>query len=143
MEEKHTVSEGGFDKLPASDKIRLLLSQFGISKVIPPNPSFQTENTYASQFSPIEMPLNDLIQLAQDSNWVDGPHALTEIRNGITHPKKKKREKVYQASFEAKYEVANLGLWYLELVLLAMFNYQGNYENRLLINAPPQPVPWS
>jgi hypothetical protein len=44
------------------------------------------------------------------------------------------------------YEASDLGLWYLELVLLAIFGYQGPYINRLQKvhqNGETEPVPWS
>jgi len=146
VEREKTLSEAGFDKLPPSDKIRLLLSQKGIPKDIPPTlPLEQDENTFAAEISPRKIDLDYLIQLAKRYQWQDGPHALTEMRNGIIHPKKQKRTQIYQATSEAKGEVAELGLWYLELVLLAIFNYQGIYRNRLARKNDSfrNPVPWS
>jgi hypothetical protein len=40
-----------------------------------------------------------------------------------------------------------LGMWYLELVLLRLFDYEGTYSNRLVregwIGDEVQPVPWA
>lgn len=149
VEREKTLSETGFDKLPASDKIRLLLSQVRIPKDIPPTlPLEQDEDTFARKFFPRKISLDHLVQLVKQNKqnqWQDGPHALTEMRNGIIHPKKQKRTKIHQATLNAKLEVAELGLWYLELVLLAIFNYQGIYRNRLARTTDSfrNPVPWS
>jgi hypothetical protein len=97
----------GFDKLPASDKIRLLLSQFGIPLKIPPQKSSVSHNTVLSSSRPTPDPIKDLVKLAKSSNWTDGLHAFTEMRNGIVHPEKKNRQKIYKASSEAKLDTSN------------------------------------
>ena len=126
VEKEKTVSKKEFDKLPASDKLRKLFSQFSIPLEIPCSNNV----------------LNDLRQLASESNWKDGSHALTAMRNAIVHPETKKRNQIYSATFEAKIGNAHLGLWYLELTLLAMFKYQGSYANRLE-KGNLEVVPWS
>ncbi|WP_434685915.1 hypothetical protein [Pseudanabaena minima] len=55
------------------------------------------------------------------------PKAITEVRNKLTHLEQK--EKVHPKSIRK--EAWRLSLWYLELVLLDLFNYQGVYKNRL------------
>ncbi len=130
VEKELTVSPEGFDKLPASDKLRLLLSKFRIPLQIPR--------------VPLASPLADLAKLSLSSRWLDGPHAFTEIRNGLIHPKK--RQKISDAPSEAKIDACDLGLWYLELVLLCIFNYQGSYASRLprlCWNGETEPVPWA
>ena len=129
VEKDKNLSEIGFDKnLPASDKLRILFSKLGIPMEIPSSSNL----------------LSDLREMASqnDCNWMDAPHAFTEMRNGIVHPKTKKRNKIYHAPGYAKLGTAFLGLWYLELVLLAMFKYQGCYANRLE-NQNLEVVPWS
>lgn len=143
VEEKAVITSTRFNKLPASDKLRLLLSQFAISLKIPPQPMHSvSSNTLVSKFVETPDPLKDLVQLAKSNNWIDGLHAFTEMRNGIVHPKTKKRQKIYQAPSNAKFDTSELGLWYLELVFLAMFDYQGDYTNRLLRNGQTESVPW-
>ena len=79
---------------------------------------------------PLTIP-NDTPQLKELSskvkpNWLDGPHALTEIRNSLVHPDKQ------IGQLDSAYDEAwNLGLWYLERGLLALCNYSGTYGNRL------------
>jgi hypothetical protein len=113
VEEKGLLSPDGFSKLPAADQLRLLLSQSGV---------------------PLKLP-RSLVNLSQASsalNWVDGPQAFTEIRNAITHSgNQKKRQKIVQLPFPAIVEAYELGLWYLELVFLRLFEYQGDYFNRV------------
>jgi hypothetical protein len=130
VEEKHLLSPGGFGKLPAADQLRLLLSQSGV---------------------PLELPtsLINLIQASKELNWVDGPEAFTGIRNAITHSgDQKKRQKILHPSFfSAIVEAYELGLWYLELVFLHLFEYRGDYFNRVAKKQRYQDnieaVPWS
>ncbi|WP_096292838.1 hypothetical protein [Nitrosomonas ureae] len=72
--------------------------------------------------------------------WIDAPHALTEIRNSLIHPEHKKRDQLDSAYFDAW----NLGLWYLEMGILAICNYEGAYGNRLKLNrmGEVENVPW-
>jgi hypothetical protein len=168
VEKEKIFDEEDFDhrKHSASSKLRLLLGGFGIPLNLPPTkislsnqfklwlltigiPLNIRSNVFklaappiASLFKPQSPPpLKHLIQLASTHQWEDGLHALTEIRNEITHAKKK-----YNLFFSTKFDAADLGLWYLELVLLAMCGYQGHYENRLLKvrqNGETEVVPWS
>jgi hypothetical protein len=145
VEKEKAISPEGFDKLPASDKFRLLLAKIGIPLKIPPERQSQPVPDLFQSFVPPPPPLIPaLVKLASSRDWMDGPHAFTELRNGIVHPKK--LQKVLNAASEARVDASNLGLWYLELVLLAIFGYQGRYENRLV--RPRQSgdtdfVPWS
>lgn len=145
VEREKTISPEGFDKLPASDKFRLLLTKLGIPLKIPPERQLQPVSNLLQPFVPPPPPLIPaLVQLAAERKWADGPHAFTELRNGIVHPKKLQR--VLDAAPEARVDASNLGLWYLELVLLAIFGYQGRYENRLVRprqNGDTDLVPWS
>lgn len=111
VEKEQTVSPKDFDKFRASNKLKKLLSKFKIPLEIPPN-------------SPTEA----LGKLAADEKWQDGPHAFTDIRNGLVHPKN--RKKIFDAPSEAKIEICDLGLWYLELLLIAIFDYKGRYSDR-------------
>jgi hypothetical protein len=118
-----------FDKLPASDKVRLLLLQMGINREIPTLLSALSK--YAS---------------TKNINWIDGPHAITDVRNGIIHPKTEKRTRIINIPNEVKYELWKLSLWYLELILLRLFGYSGDYANRLQnirYRGQLEPVPWS
>ncbi len=106
------VSREGFEKLPASDKFRILLARCQIPLTIPQGvPEFEA--------------------LAKNKKWVDVPHGLTEVRNLIIHPKRVHREALRDLPPRGKYEALVLAQWYLELVLLHLFGYRGGYSNRL------------
>ncbi|WP_255549769.1 hypothetical protein [Thermoanaerobacter sp. CM-CNRG TB177] len=119
-QEEFIISKSKYDKLRESDKFRLLLHYFGIPSEIP----FSTSSGYE-----------------------DGPHLFTEIRNSIVHPVKK--EKVKALSFEDRWKAHELGLWYLELTILCLLGYDGDYVNRLksidhgLWEGSVEKVPWS
>ena len=66
-------------------------------------------------------------ELNQVSNWEHGPHALTAIRNDVVHSD----QKYDGISADTYYATWNLGLWYVELMLLRLFGYNGRYANRL------------
>ncbi len=100
----------GFENLWASDRIRLFLSQMRVCFGFPPRVAelgkfrFEGNQTYA-----------------------DGPHAITEVRNGITHPKKKKRERLGEMG-PLRHQAAELSLFYLECCLLGLSNYFGPFR---------------
>lgn len=127
VEQEKWISHGAYDKLPASDRLRLLLKWAGIPAGIP------TE-------------LNELVTLANDkqNRWVDGAHAFVEIRNSIIHPTKKNRERFRQHSTGARVDAWLLGLWMVELVLLRLFGYRGLYVRRTALGASNglERVPW-
>ena len=127
VEDHRILSADGFEKLPASDKLRLLLSHCKIPLAVPVH-------------------LIELQKLSKKHNWADGPHAITEMRNSLTHPKPKKRSRVLDAEPIAVFEAWSLSIWYLELVLLWLFEYKGSYTNLLRRGCTSQEavelVPW-
>jgi hypothetical protein len=144
VEKDKIATETWFDarSTKASDKLRKLLERLKIPLEIPTEKPPKSSPTFIERLKP-ESPqlLQNLRELALKHQWEDGLHALTTIRNDITHSKKK-----YDISFLEKLDASNMGLWYLELVLLAIFDYQGDYHNRLpkyQQNGEKEPVPWS
>ena len=123
VKDKRLITAKEFKDLRASDKYRLLFSSLNIPLDI-------TEDT------------PDLFTLKNDSNinWDDAPHALTDIRNSLIHPDKN-REKINDVFYDAW----NLGLWYLEMGILAVCGYSGTYGNRLKERYPGtvDKVPWA
>jgi hypothetical protein len=128
VEDQRVLSEDGYQKLPASDKLRLLLSSCGIPPTIPSS-------------------MCALAKAAGAHTWVDGPQAITEVRNALVHASPKKRKKVFGGDADARCDAWWLGLWWLELVLLRLFDYQGKYSNRLIRDGwkgeEVEPVPWA
>ncbi len=124
---RRAISEEGFSKLAAADQLRLVLNACSV---------------------PLELPtsLTHLAAVAagqkNEPDWVDGPQAFVAVRNQIVHPGKRKRVKGGRAFYEA----LQLGKWYLELILLRSFGFQGSYASRL--NIPMyagnvESVPWA
>ena len=122
VQEKGLISGQGFEKLWASDQMRLLLSSLRI---------------------PLEIPshLERLTALASERQWEDGPHALTALRNSIVHPVRK----FDSTQSGLLWEGWNLGLWYLELTFLRLFGHTGQYGNRLVRKfvGEVEAVPWA
>jgi hypothetical protein len=121
VKDKRLLLLNGFKDLWASDKFRLLFSSLRI---------------------PLEIPKEtpEIAKLAKDFNWLDAPHALTEIRNSLVHPEHKRRGQLDSVYYEAW----NLGLWYLAMGLLAVCDYSGTYRNRLKQRwvGQVEKVPW-
>lgn len=122
VQETKSVSPDGFEKLPAADEIRLVLSACEIPLAIPRE-------------------LTDLVKLAKAYNWVDGPAAVTSLRNSIVHPNLEKRFKFA----EALVDVWRLSQWYVELVVLRQTGFRGMYSSRLTARwvGQVEPVPWA
>ncbi|HNO76704.1 MAG TPA: hypothetical protein PKN33_01490 [Phycisphaerae bacterium] len=125
--DRKVLSEDGASGLPASDKLRLLLSSCRIPVEIP-------EVSVA------------LRKIAKEYNWQDGPAALVGTRNAIVHATPTKRKRFIGKDKRFLLEVWALGQWYLDLVLLYVMNYRGIYSNRLLVLSraayPEELVPW-
>lgn len=113
--EKGSISQTDFSNPPfrwASKKINRLLEECGIPKEIP------------SEFS-------NLIEFERKlKNTNNGPYAFVEIRNSIIHSEPNNRQTFSNTSSAERVEAWMLGLWYLELILLKMFNYKGPYFKR-------------
>jgi hypothetical protein len=129
VEERRTYTEVDFGKahlFPAVRKMQLLLAEANISPAIPAN-------------------LLNLSAHAQQEGWQDGPHALTRLRNCITHPTGRNRQTLDCVSVTTRVEAFNLALWYLELILLWLVGYTGPSVNRLTVHyrGDQEVVPWA
>lgn len=97
----------------SSQKINHLLARLDIPQTIPSD-------------------LTTLVTLASNQNWdSNGALVFVKIRNDITHSDPSNQNRLQNTSVNARIEAWELGLWYLELVLLRLFDYQGVYFNRL------------
>ena len=84
---------------------------------------------------------SELDRLGNQKGWKHGPHALVEIRNDMVHSNAKHTN----IPFDAYCEAQQLGLRYLELMLLQRFGYKGEYANRLTTvqrAGATESVPW-
>ncbi len=129
VEDPNTASMSAqkFNGLNAEDKIRALLTQLQVPMGIP-------------------AALTSLFGYAVGQNMPDGPSCIVRLRNGIIHPKLRKRILVLQTPRLVRSEAQALGLWFLELVLLKLFDYNGVYYPRFLHDYPANiktKVPWS
>jgi hypothetical protein len=97
-------------------------------------PSQKLNHLLAKLDIPQKIPddLTTLITLANNQNWDDnGALIFVKIRNNITHSDPSNQNRIKNISLAARVETWELGLWYLELILLRLFHYQGVYFNRL------------
>lgn len=86
------------------------------------------------------IPVDPKVGITQLKKWsksvsskpADVAVAFVEIRNAFTHGDFKKRQKTSALSGTAAYEALMLGAWYVEMVLLAMMNFKGQYSSRLV-----------
>ena len=75
----------------------------------------------------IPLPCSALRALANEHGFVHGAHTIVEIRNSIVHSNSKLELHSNGILREAK----ELGLWYIELLLLRKFKYSGEFASRL------------
>ena len=68
-----------------------------------------------------------LTDLNSKGRWSHGPHALTVIRNNLVHPDNRSGP----FSEEALAEAQSLALYYIELTILSLSGYSGQFVNRL------------
>ncbi len=108
---KKSISNTKFKKVNAKNKIRDLLSSIGV---------------------PIQVPskLRKLRRGATVHGWQNGPNALASLRNNLVHSRDKFAN--VRNLYDLEYEAWDLGLWYLELVLLWLMDYQDKYWCRLI-----------
>jgi hypothetical protein len=113
------VDEESFGKMTAADQLRMALHVAGIPRDIP----------------------DVLAELKAAANKVsvslDGPGAVTALRNDVVHPKAKRRLEGVQVGLQGSL----LGTRMLELLLLRRLGYQGVTVDRL--TGESAVVPWA
>ena len=82
-----------------------------------------------------------LEQFRRSNGLKHGPHAVVEIRDDLIHHKMD----YGILSSDIYREARELGLWYVEMLLLKLFDYHGEYSNRLTQKRRGQVelVPWA
>lgn len=108
VERQKVIVGNDAEGLSAANKIRMIIFQLKISAEIPT--AFKA--------------------LAGLPNVTDGPEAFTKIRNALVHGQETKRTELRKIDLKAKYQALQLGIWYVELALLFILDYKGNYRNR-------------
>jgi hypothetical protein len=120
--DRKLVSPRAFGRggLSASDKIRLLLRSLDIPSAVPAE-------------------CEELIKW-QPQKIKDAPDAITLIRNALVHPSAERtRPEV------ALRDAWTLSLWLIELAILRVCNYMGEYGNRVKVGrwvGQVEGVPW-
>lgn len=114
VEENKLILGKDCENIEASNKIRLLLGQIGIDYSVPEN--------YA-----------ELREYIKSNKEVRDPvDALTSIRNILIHSQGDKRKNYAGIREEVKDQVIDLSIHFIELSLLKILNYNGNYYNRVI-----------
>ena len=82
-----------------------------------------------------------LEQLRRANGFDHGPHTIVEIRNDLIHQDMSHGI----LSVDVYRQARTLGLWYVEMLLLRLFDYHGIYANRLTQQwrGEVEPVPWA
>ncbi len=76
---------------------------------------------------------------------LEGPEVLFELRNAMVHPPKR-LDNIEWPEGEELVDAWLLGSWYLELGLLRVLKYDGDYWSRVRLGRPGadvEPVPWA
>ena len=110
-----------YEKIKSGDKIRLFLDNIGIP-------------------TKMHSKLEKLQRLANRMNWRGGPRVIIEMRNDLVHSKKHIKRNF---SNEIN-ECWQLAQYYVELVLLRLFECKGKYRDRITGGWDGQvsDVPW-
>jgi hypothetical protein len=109
-----------FDDIRADERIRWLLEDLDIPVEID------------SEVHPNLTELrNHCKKTLKSEAYKDGPAAITLLRNAIIHPSRKKVNKLSETDDKVKLQLLDLSIWYLEMVLLRLFKYTGQYANRI------------
>lgn len=116
--EKRLLTKNAFRKLKAKDLLRRLMDELKIPVTLPPT------------MAALSIAGADLCEV------------ITNIRNDLIHPERDPR----RSSGPTLVQGWRCGLWALELVILAMLQYDGKYCDRRLDNrwvGQVEPVPWA
>jgi hypothetical protein len=110
-----------FENIDADERIRWLLEDLSIPVEID-----QKTHTDLSDLR------NYCGEALKNEKYKDGPKAITLHRNAIIHPYKRKIDNILnKTNDKVKLEILDLAIWYIEMVLLRLFEYNGQYANRL------------
>lgn len=139
------INENEFGNLSAATKLQMVLHDCGIPATIPAG-----------------LPLLKEIS-TKGVSYDSGPKIITWVRNLVIHPTATNRKKledmlskcdksefcggseVISDNNEVYQESLQLFRWYITLILLKLFDYQGEYGNRLVSKnvAIYEKVPWA
>jgi hypothetical protein len=128
LQHRGWLTTDGLGKLSVAAKTRLLMCWAGVPIELPT--SFSALPARRRSFGP------------PDSA---GPELVFDIRNRVVHPPRKFTGPEWPTSDEL-FEAWQLATWYLELAILRLFSYNGEYSTRLQLTGwegQSEPVPWT
>ncbi len=129
IERKKIIIGKDSENINTSNKIRLLLSLLNIPYSVP------------GSFECLQKFLRD------NKDISDAPEAIVQIRNAIVHSQEEKRKKLSAIHYKAKYEALQLCIWYIEMALLCILDFDEKYFNRcskeIYASKAEQFVPWT
>ena len=108
VERARVMSASTFGRMPASERLRVLLEQSGIPTAVPRE-------------------LGVLRRSALARRARSGPRIIADVRNALVHPTRHKRKMLSCLKPVTRLQVKELALTYLELTLLSALGYQGRY----------------
>lgn len=104
------MESNGIRRLDADERIRQYLKKKKIPERVP---------DYLEE-------LKNFTENINDGKLADGPRAITYIRNKITHSSEKYASDLQKVPDKIKLQASWLGIWYLEMSLLRLFDYFGS-----------------
>jgi hypothetical protein len=125
VESQHLHSWADFKDLSAAGRIRILLQQIRVPAAVP---------NYLANLSSL-----------QNRDAFDGPGVITRVRNSLIHSSEGKLSTAKPLTGPQLWECSQLALRYLELTLLSICGYSGQYAIRAFYpsgSAIEEPVPW-
>lgn len=127
---KRALSEEGYGQLSnAAEKLRLTLTLLDIPRHVPAG-------------------LKNLLEFCskmKDSKMKDLPDVVVQARNYLVHPTQSRSGRRRATREWPWHELWIAAQWLLELVLLSLLGYEGNYRNRTRLTdlRPIERVPWA
>lgn len=112
IEKKKLLIGKDGENISAANKIRLLISQIHIN----------SEHTDSYK--------NLLNYINAEKDIDDEIDAFVQFRNAIIHSQEEKRKRISKIPDKVKYELQQLGIWYIESALLFILKYEGKYRKR-------------
>jgi hypothetical protein len=128
LQRQQWLTREGLSRLPAKGRVRLLLHWAGIPVELP------------AQFDALAARRR---RLGQPD--VAGPELVFDVRNNLVHPPKRIDEPEWPDR-DQLLEAWQLATWYLELAVIRLLGYEGEYLSRLQLGGSEfdtEPVPWS
>lgn len=107
VEKEGIYTDAEYDSHPSNQNIRKLLEICKIDSEVPDE--FNTDKEILSRYK-------------------DSVDLITYFRNIVVHPSKSKRD--FNIDFEDMWNITLIGISYIELIILYLINYKGEYSNR-------------